>query len=136
MERVRYDDRRWPIVQITTPAHVMDAEEFETHLDCLTFFHERAEIFGFLFDVRKSPTPTAEQRRKIAERIERDFGLYGRKCPCAVVVANPLQIGVIKVILWLLREPHPVEVFQNVPDAEQWLHGQLRTSVSLGASVG
>jgi hypothetical protein len=114
----------------------MDMEEFDAHLDELTAFHERGETFGFLFDVRQSPAPTAEQRRKIAERIERDLKLYGRACPCAVVVANSLQIGVIKVVLWLLRDPYPIEVFSNVADAEQWLGAQLRTSIRLGASVG
>ncbi|MGC4069236.1 MAG: hypothetical protein QM784_32225 [Polyangiaceae bacterium] len=112
MERVRYDDSRWPIVQVTTPTHVMTEEEFERHLDELTAFHERGEFFGFLFDVRQSPAPTAEQRRKVAERIERDLKLYGRVCPCAVVVANSLQIGVIKVILWLLRSVSPRGLFE------------------------
>ena len=45
----------------------------------------------------------AAQRRLIAERIDSDYARFGRRCPCALVVSNPLQSGVVKVVMWLLH---------------------------------
>jgi hypothetical protein len=121
MESTRCDDSRWPIVRITTPAYTLDEGAFLRYLDRLTSYHERGEVFGFLFDVRKSPPMPADQRRMIAERIELDAERYGRRCPCALVVSSSMQRGVIKVIMWLLREPHPIAVFTSMDTAEAWL---------------
>lgn len=119
--QVQIDDSGWPIVVVTTPQHVMEAREHTEYLDCLSSYHARGQMFGFIFDVRQSPPPPAEQRRQLAERIDHDAKLYRRKAPCALVVATGIQIGVVKVIQWLMREPHPVQVFTSVEAAKQWL---------------
>ena len=121
MGSTQFDDSRWPIVQVTTPAYILDDAAFHEYLDQLSSYHERGELFGFLFDVRSSPPMPAAQRRLIAERIDSDYARFGRRCPCALVVSNPLQSGVVKVVMWLLHEPHPVSVFSSIPAAEDWL---------------
>ena len=123
MGSTQFDDSRWPIVQVTTPDYILDEAAFLHYLDQLSSYHERRELFGFLFDVRSSPPMPARQRRLIAERIDSDVVRFGRRCPCALVVANPLQSGVVKVVMWLLHEPHPVSVFSSIPAAEDWLRG-------------
>ena len=119
--RVQIDASGWPVVVVTTPRHVMEPQEHSDYLDQLTSFHTRGEMFGFIFDVRLSPPPPAEQRRQLAERMDRDVKRFGRRAPCALVVANGIQSGVVKVIQWLLREPHPVQVFTSVDAARHWL---------------
>lgn len=119
--RVQIDDSGWPIVVVTTPRHVMEPQEHAEYLDQLTNFHTRGQMFGFIFDVRISPPPPAEQRRQLAERIDRDAKRFDRRAPCALVVATGIQSGVVKVIQWLLRDPHPVQVFTSVEAARQWL---------------
>lgn len=117
----QYDDSSWPIVVVTTPKYVMLADEHSAYLDRLSAYHRRGQLFGFVFDVRQSPAPTAEQRRQLAERIDRDTVQFGRRAPVALVVSSSVQSGVIKVIQWMLREPHPVEVFTSVEAAKAWL---------------
>ncbi|HEY5962356.1 MAG TPA: STAS/SEC14 domain-containing protein [Polyangiaceae bacterium] len=121
METAQFDDSAWPIVRVTTPSYILNDEDYLRYLDQLTAFHERGERFGFLFDVRKSPAMPADQRRLTAERIDRDAAHYQRRCPCALVVASAIQRGVIRVVMWLLRDPHPVAVFSSIEQAEEWL---------------
>jgi len=121
MDSTRFDESRWPVVLITTPPYILDESAFLQYVDRLSSYHDRGEMFGFIFDVRQSPAMPADQRRLIAERIDRDAAYYGRRCPCALVVSTPLQRGVVKVVMWLLRDPHPVEVFITVEAAEAWM---------------
>jgi hypothetical protein len=116
-----YDDSSWPIVVVTTPKYVMLPDEHALYLDRLSGYHRRGQLFGFVFDVRQSPAPTAEQRRQLAERIDRDAAQFGHRAPVALVVSSSVQSGVVKVIQWMLREPHPVEVFTSVEAAKAWL---------------
>jgi len=117
----QFDDSSWPIVVVTTPKYVMLPDEHSEYLDRLSSYHERGQFFGFVFDVRLSPAPPAEQRRQLAERIDRDAATFGRRAPVALVVASAVQSGVIKVIQWMLREPHPVHLFTTVEAARAWL---------------
>lgn len=117
----RFDESSWPIIVVTTPKYVMIPEEHTRYLDRISAYHRRGQLIGFVFDVRLSPPPPAEQRRQLAERIERDAARYGHRAPVALVVASAIQCGVIKVIQWMLREPHPVETFTTVEAAKQWL---------------
>ncbi|GEM_PF-3521462 len=126
MGSTQFDDSRWPIVRVTTPDYILDDAAFLTYLDALSSYHERGELFGFLFDVRSSPPMPAKQRRLIAERIEVDVARFGKRCPCALVVSNALQKGVAKVVMWLLHEPHPVSIFTSIPAAEEWLTSHWR----------
>ena len=133
--RLQIDDSGWPVVVVTTPRHVMEAREHTEYLDRLSSFHTRGQMFGFVFDVRQSPPPPAEQRRQLAERIDHDAKLYGRKAPCALVVATGIQSGVVKVIQWLMREPHPIQVFTSVEAAKQWLESELAGKTSSSSRI-
>lgn len=121
MGSTQFDESAWPIVRVTTPDYILDDDAFLEYLDRLSGYHERGELFGFLFDVRSSPPMPAKQRSLIAERIEQDAARSGRRCPCALVVSNALQKGVVKVVMWLLHEPHPVSVFSSIDEGEEWL---------------
>jgi hypothetical protein len=117
----QFDEGSWPIIVITTPKYVMLPEEHTQYLDRISSYHRRGQLIGFVFDVRQSPPPPPEQRRELAERIERDAARFAHRAPVALVVASAIQSGVIKVIQWMLREPHPVEIFLTIDAAKDWL---------------
>jgi hypothetical protein len=136
MDGFRLDDGKWPIVVMTPPAYEMAQDEFERYLDRLSGLCERGAPCGIVFDVRNAPVMPADQRRSTAERIERDVKRYGWRCPCAIVVGSPIHAGVARVIMWLLKDPHPLATFSSLDAAERWALSALSLARETSSKAG
>jgi hypothetical protein len=124
MHSIEYDETYSPIVIIKVPRRDLTNEEFDTLLDKLSHYNASGRA-GFVFDVRDTPPPSADRRRMIAERIDKDAKQYGCLSPSAVVVSSTLWVGIARVLSWLTQSNYENNTFNSVAEALVWLKSVL-----------
>jgi hypothetical protein len=125
---IEYDESRWPFVVVTKGPAVQSDAEFEQHLAKLRSYFQRGHGFGLVFDVRRAPILTADQRRILAERMDADIAEFGPLlCGVALVVSSGFSRGMLKAILWLRKSREPnMMPFADIGSALVWLSANLR----------
>lgn len=107
------------------PAALSDAELLALTTD-VTRLVQRGEPFALVIDVRGSPPVTANQRRIIAEAMDRNAEAYPQSNPfTAVVLENSLQRGILKALQWLTRTQQKLEPFSSREEAVGWAERKL-----------
>jgi hypothetical protein len=131
VQKTLYDESRWPVVVVKTPPQIMDDRAFEEQCKQSFSYFDRGQSFGLVFDVRESPTLSAERRRFIAELTDRRMAQHPDvRLVTAVVVSNAIQRGVVKAIAWLTRQPVPIEVVTTVGEGIAWCQKTLAAGPS------
>lgn len=125
MTAARYDDSEWPLVIVTMPRSAMSRDEFDAHLARINSYYPRG-AFGLLIDTRDAFPLDANQRRMVADHIERNEARYPRTLlGCAVVMTSAIQRGVLRAIKWLTSPKFELEPFADVDEAKTWLHTKI-----------
>lgn len=128
MTAARYDDSEWPLVIVTMPRSAMSRDEFEAHLARIASYYPRG-AFGLLVDTRDAFPLDANQRRMVADEIERNEVRYPRTMlGCAVVMTSAVQRGVLRAIKWLTSPKFEMEPFAEVTEARTWLRTKIGAS--------
>jgi len=121
--RFTMDDRRWPIVTISSPRWDVNILEFFDLVDaCLG----RGDMFATIHDIRGMPILDAAQRKKFADYIRlKGPQLRLRVAAHAVVVNSSIERGLVATVVWLIQAPFPMRVFASMYEAESWVSKQL-----------
>ncbi|MDB4965256.1 MAG: hypothetical protein JWN44_945 [Myxococcales bacterium] len=124
---VRFDDSQWPRVMITWPGEQLSDEDFAVGIAKISAYSHRRQPYVIVHDGRRAVRPTPKQRAMAAEQQKRDADVAHRWLRgAALVVANPLLVGVVTAINWLFPPPYPQKIFWKMPEAEAWADAQLR----------
>lgn len=125
------DDRRWPIVVITLPEVPLGGPAFSAHMQQLLSYFARGEDFAIVVNARHAPMMQAEQRRVLAENLDRwtteyrDVHLY-----VAVIIGSSIQRGIVKTITWMSQQPRPNKVFSSIEEGISWCRAMLAEGAS------
>jgi hypothetical protein len=124
--RVEIDEGGWPVVRIRWPAGALTDEEFKRAVTQLSGYTRRGQAYGTILDAREATRPTPLQRGFAAERQRLDAD-YSRRWlrGSAIVVSNPVLVGVVTAINWVFPPPYPQKIFASWPAAEAWIAEQL-----------
>ncbi len=129
LSSITYDESQWPIVMICMPARHLTESELGDHLDRISQYFTRDCAFGVVMDVRNCPAMPAEQRRQIAERVNKDSHRFpNARYAMAIVMSNGFQRGVLSVINWLAKEPAPMHPCATVNEGLAWLRRWMSKS--------
>ncbi len=111
---------------VVPPSGALTTTDWHAFLDRVSAYNERGQKFCLLFDTRGAPLISADVRRMIAERMDKDANKYPTLlCGLAVVTTNSVQRGVMNVIAWLVRKSCPIEGFADVETAVQWCRKRI-----------
>ena len=122
----RIDERLWPIAIVTPSPTGFSQVEFLQFCDRVAQFHERGQRFCVVVDLRRTPVISADERRILAEELERDLEKYpGQLCGIASVVSDNVQRGVAIVLTWLVRRPYATAAFPTIEAAVDWARQKL-----------
>jgi hypothetical protein len=125
MGRVIFDESQKPLMRMTYQG-VPDEAEWQRHIDVMSEWARRGEVYAVVIDAREVGRIPATQRRGIMNWITRDERYLRRHCAGgALVFANPIQQGLWTAISWVTPSPIPVKVFRDIPPAETWIEAQL-----------
>src|SRR5262245_23892843 len=103
-----YDEGQWPALVVTLPAKPLDSAAFEKYVTDVSAYYVRGQAFGYVFDIRRAPPFSANQRRRIADEIERSAARHPNvRVFVAVVIDSAIQRGIVKAITWLTPQPLP-----------------------------
>jgi hypothetical protein len=128
--QVQYDDSRWPILLVSMPQRVLTDQELDGVMEHLSEYSNRGVAFGIVMDVRNCPMLPANQRRQIAERIDRDTVRNPKaQCSTALVLSGSAQKAVFSVMLWLTTQPAPLHACTTVEEGIAWVRDWLRRLV-------
>src|SRR5687767_8664572 len=116
MAMATYDDKQWPLLRITMPATITDAE-LDAHHAQLASYINRKETVGVIVDSRQMPPLTPEGRKKSAEFIKSVSGVAKEHVAAvALVHSSIVQTHVLTAILWLAKPPVLLKVFNHLDD--------------------
>ena len=125
MGQVIFDETEKPLMRMTYQG-LCDDDEWQRHLDVMSDWARRGEIYGVVIDAREVGRVPATQRKGIIEWIERDSSHLKANCAGgAMVFSNAVQQGLWTAISWVSPSPIPVKMFRDVASAEAWVHAQL-----------
>jgi hypothetical protein len=125
MGEVIFDDTQKPVMRMTYHGLCDDAE-WQRHLDQMSEWARRGELYGVVIDARAVGRVPATQRRGIIDWINRDRQYLETYCAGgALVFESAIQQGLWTAISWVAPSPIPVKVFGDLPSAEVWLRDQL-----------
>jgi len=125
MGEVIFDDTQKPVMRMTYHGLCDDAE-WQRHLDQMSEWARRGELYGVVIDARAVGRVPATQRRGIIDWINRDRQYLKTYCAGgALVFESAIQQGLWTAISWVAPSPIPVKVFGDLPSAELWLRDQL-----------
>lgn len=125
MGQVIFDEREKPLMRMTYQG-VPDEAEWQRHIDVMSDWARRGEVYAVLIDAREVGRIPPTQRRGIMDWIKRDTAHLKANCAGgAMIFASPLQQGLWTAISWVTPSPIPVKIFRDVPSAEAWLRDQL-----------
>ena len=125
MGQVIFDEREKPLMRMTYRG-VPDEAEWQRHIDVMSDWARRGEVYGVVIDAREVGRIPATQRRGIMDWITRDKQHLKVNCVGgALIFASPLQQGLWTAISWVTPSPIPVKIFREVQAAEVWVRKQL-----------
>lgn len=130
MGKVIFDETGKPLMRMTYQGLCDDAE-WKRHIDVMSDWARRGDVYGVVIDAREVGRVPATQRRGIMDWINRDHNHLKRNCVGgALVFASALQQGLWTAISWVTPSPIPVKIFRDIPSAEHWVDAQLRESIA------
>jgi hypothetical protein len=130
MGQVIMDEREKPLMRMTYQG-VSDDAEWRRHIDVMSEWARRGEVYGVVIDAREVGRVTATQRRGIMDWITHDKQHLRAHCVGgALVFASPLQQGLWTAISWVTPSPIPVKIFRDITSAETWVREQLSAKLA------
>ena len=131
MGQVIMDEREKPLMRMTYQG-IPDQAEWQRHIDVMSDWARRGQVYGVVIDAREVGRVSPVQRRGIMNWITQDKQHLGANCVGgALVFASPLQQGLWTAISWVTPSPIPVKIFGDLASAEVWVREQL--AARLGA---
>lgn len=125
MGQVIFDEKDKPLLRMTYKGSCDDAE-WQRHIDVMSEWARRGEVYGVVIDAREVGRVPATQRKGISEWIDRDREPLGENCVGgALIFSNAIQQGLWTAISWIAPSPIPVRMFRDTPSAEAWLQRLL-----------
>lgn len=125
MGTATYDDKRWPLLCVTMPSAINDAE-LDAHHTKLSEYLNKKQTMGLLVDSRQMPPLSPEGRRKSAEFIKSHADVAKTHVAAvALVHSSIVQTHVLTAILWIVKPPVLLKVFNQLDAAEDWLREKL-----------
>lgn len=125
MGQVVFDEREKPLMRMAYQG-VPDDAEWQRHLDVMSDWARRGEIYGVVIDAREVGRVSATQRRGIMDWITNDKQHLRANCAGgALIFASPLQQGLWTAISWVTPSPIPVKMFSDLASAEAWVRAQI-----------
>ncbi len=126
MGRVIMDEREKPLMRMTYQG-VPDDPEWQRHIDVMSQWARRGQVYGVVIDAREVGRVPPMQRRGIMDWITRDKAYLRANCVGgALIFASPLQQGLWTAISWVTPSPIPVKIFGDIAPAENWVRNQLQ----------
>jgi hypothetical protein len=130
MGRVIFDEKDKPLMRMTYQGLCDDAE-WQRHIDQMSQWARRGDLYAVVIDAREVGRVPATQRRGIIEWIQNDRQHLKANCAGgALIFTSALQQGLWTAISWVAPSPIPVKIFREVPSAEVWLRGQLQEKMA------
>lgn len=130
MGQVVFDEADKPLMRMTYQGLCDDAE-WQHHLDVMSEWARRGEVYAVVIDARDVGGVPATQRRGIIDWIDRDRVHLERSCAGgALVFSNAIQQGLWTAISWVAPSPIPVKMFRDLESAETWLRDQLQKKLA------
>ena len=124
----RVDCTAWPIVLITLPKDLTDAD-LPSLITDLTALYSRGLPFVVVYDVRSNDSMTAEMRRRMAAASDQNEATYpGLLLGTAIVLSTTFQRGIFTAMTWLTERQRRREAFANVDEAMRWGSSLLRAA--------
>ena len=125
MGQVIFDETDKPMMRMTYQG-VPDDAEWQRHIDVMSDWARRGEVYAVVIDAREVGRIPATQRRGIMDWIKRDTQHLRANCAGgAMIFASPLQQGLWTAISWVTPSPIPVKIFRDLASAEAWLQQRL-----------
>lgn len=120
------DVQHFPLVLIRLTGTLAD-DEFRKYLDDVARLVDRAAPFVTLTDTRRSPPPSARQRRMANELIERERETTQRwLIAMGLVIDHALIRGAISAINWVTKPAVPMETYPEPERVHAWLDERYR----------
>ena len=130
MGRIKWDQQKSALLICRFPSEWTD-REFENGLEELLEILPKRERVGLISDTTGSGTPTAKQRRFVADFIAKNETIFRtRVAGWAVVVDSPVARGIIRAINWMHPPPFPLIMVATMREAEEWTRTQLTIPAS------
>ena len=130
MGRVIFDEKEKPLLRMTYKGLCDDAE-WQRHLEVMSEWARRGELYAVVIDAREVGRVPATQRRGIIDWIDRDREPLRENCAGgALIFSNAVQQGLWTAISWVSPSPIPVKMFRDLPSAEAWARDQLREKMT------
>jgi hypothetical protein len=125
MGRVIFDESEKPLMRMTYVG-VPDEAEWQRHIDVMSEWARRGDVYAVVIDAREVGRISPVQRRGIMDWITRDKQHLRANCAGgALIFASPLQQGLWTAISWVTPSPIPVKMFSDLLSAEGWVRSQL-----------
>ena len=125
MGQVIFDESEKPLMRMTYQG-VPDEAEWQRHIDVMSDWARRGDLYGVVIDAREVGRIPATLRRGIMDWITRDKQHLRANCAGgALIFASPLQQGLWTAISWVTPSPIPVKIFRELAPAEAWVRAQL-----------
>ena len=130
MGQVIFDERDKPLMRMTYKGLCDDAEWLR-HIEVMSEWARRGEVYAVAIDAREVGRVPATQRRGIIDWIDRDRQDLEESCAGgAMIFNNAVQQGLWTAISWVAPSPIPVKMFRDIPSAEAWLRRRLREKMT------
>jgi len=130
MGQVLFDETEKPLMRMTYQG-LCDDTEWQRHIDVMSEWARRGDVYAVVIDARDVGRVPATQRRGIMDWITRDRQHLKTNCAGgALIFASALQQGLWTAISWVTPSPIPVKIFRDVPSAEAWLRAQLHEKIA------
>ena len=123
---IEIDESDLPLLRVAYRG-LPDEQTWKDHFVWLSDFVRREQRFAAVVDVRQGGQTIPTHRRQFAEWLKRDWVLVKRhSLGAGVIVANPMQRGLITAVTWLVPMPNPIKVVSTPTDAEVFARKCLR----------
>ncbi len=130
MGQVIFDEKDKPLMRMTYRGLCGDAE-WRRHLEVMSEWARRGEVYAVVIDAREVGRVPATQRKGIIDWIDRDRPALKENCAGGAMIFNDaVQQGLWTAISWVAPSPIPVKMFVDTPSAEAWLREQLREKLA------
>jgi hypothetical protein len=105
---------------------VISDDDLEVHHDKLSQYLHRGQLFGMVVDSRQMPPLTPDARKKSADFIKAHSSIAkDNVAAVGLVHSSIIQTHVLTAILWVVKPPVLIKVFNQVDAAEEWVKQKL-----------